>query len=181
MLTLNLLSPKEKIASSLMLKYVIIKNAVLIILTLSLVVSGVLVGAKVILLQELAEVHESTQIVVSTNQNTNKKIATFNSTLRTLLDIQEGFIPWSKVLRDFNTLTSAGITYENINFDTVNQKISITGFARNREDLLTLQNNLEESDYFSNTYIPLNNLLQKSDIQFTLTGDFNITYELLYD
>lgn len=171
---LNLLSPTEKTAASLLWKYLIIKNVILIILTLSFVISLVLFGAKLVLLQKLTEVQAQTEIINITQAKINEKIIFYNNKIKAISRIQSEFIPWSEVLYKFNSLVTAGIHLQRAEFNSSENKIVIVGLAATRDDLLAFQDALHNCPLIKNVNLPLNTLLKKQNVNFNLSADLEI-------
>lgn len=175
MLSLNLLSPQEKTASLLLWKYVIVKNVIMIVLTLSAVISIVLFGAKLVLIQKSAEVQAQTELTNITQNKINQKIDFYNNQIKTINQIQENYVAWPDLLYLFNQLITEGINLQKTNFDINENMITITGIADTRDNLLNFKNSLERCELITNITLPLNTLLKKQDINFTITADLTTT------
>jgi len=175
MLSLNLLSPQEKTASLLLWKYLIIKNVIMIVLTLSIVIAVVLFGAKLVLMQKLAEVQIQTELTNISQNKINQKINFYNDQIKTIEQIQKNYVVWSDLLYLFNRLITEGITLQKTNFDINENMITVSGIADTRDNLLNFKNNLESCELMTNVTLPLNTLLKKQDIDFTITADLTTT------
>lgn len=171
MLALNLLSPQEKMESSLKWHYLIIKNVILWILILTAVISAVLLGAKLILVSKLDEAKKQAQLVKMEHVDINKKISSINKQVLQINNIQKEFIPWSDMLFQLNQLIPEGIAVSNMELDLPTEKITIKGDADRRETLLALKDAFEKSPLIRSVNIPLEYLLKKYDISFTLTAE----------
>ena len=65
--------------------------------------------------------------------------------------------------------------------DQANKALKMEGVAHDRQHLLTLQSQFEALDMLSELHLPLSNLLQKNDIQFTLTAQLILDDIELYE
>ncbi len=173
MIELNLLSNIEKTNSSLMWKYVTIKTVISIILTLSFVISGVLFGAKLLLLQKYNEVQEQAAAINITHQKINARVNSYNQQIRILHNIQTENTDWPLFLYNFNNKITTGIYLTQIEINMTEKRLSLKGKSSTREDLLALKQSLEECGLVTNIVLPLNTLLKKQNIDFSITGTIN--------
>lgn len=173
MIELNLLPISEKTNSNLMWKYVIIKTVISIILTLSLVISGVLFGAKLILLKKFNEVQTQAAALKISNQKINERVNNYNKQIKILNDIQKEYTDWPLFLYNLNSKIKTGIYLSKIEINMSEKKVNLIGVSNNREDLLDLKENLEECDFITEISLPLNTLLKKQNIDFSITGTIN--------
>jgi len=180
MLALNLLSPEEKIYSNLQWNYIIIKNVILMVLIVSFVISFILFSAKVVLLTKLQEAEAQTQLVDTARVGTNKNVTEINKTLSYIQTAQQSFTPWSTPIWYFFQHIPYGITLNNININTNESSIQLDGTANSRDDLLNFKTNLESLDFIKELYLPLNSLLQKTDIKFTMNIKLDLDKLELY-
>jgi Tfp pilus assembly protein PilN len=173
MIELNLLSSIEKTNSNLMWKYVIIKTVISIILTLSFVISGVLFGAKLLLLQKFNEVQEQAAAINITHQKINERVNNYNRQIRILDDIQKEYTNWPLFLYSLNNKITSGIYLSRVEIIMSEKKVNLSGLSNTREDLLTLKQSLEECEFIGNISLPLNTLLKKQNIDFSINGTIN--------
>jgi len=173
MIELNLLPPQEKTAAYLMWKYVIIKNIILIILVLTFVISGVLFGAKLILLNKFAEVQRQAEAINITHQKINTEVTNYNKQIRTLDKIQTDYTSWPELLYNINKSITPGITLSQIEIDISQKLLTLNGVANTRNDLLGLKDSLEKCKLTKEIVLPLNTLLKKQNV------DFSISVELI--
>jgi len=147
----------------------------MIILTLSIVIAIVLFGAKLVLMQKLTEVKVQTELTNISQNKINEKINFYNDEIKTIDQIQKNYVVWSDILYLFNQLITAGVTLQKTNFDSNENMITVSGIADTRDDLLNFKNNLESCELMANITLPLNTLLKKQNIDFTITADLTTT------
>lgn len=173
MIELNLLSNIEKTNSNLLWKFVTIKTVISIVLTLSFVISAVLFGAKLLLLQKYNEVQEQAVAINISHQKINERVNNYNSQIRILHDIQTEYTDWPLFLYNFNNKITTNIYLTRIELNMTEKRINLVGLSSTREDLLALKQSLEECGLISNIVLPLNTLLKKQNIDFSITGTIN--------
>ncbi|MDD2807067.1 MAG: PilN domain-containing protein [Patescibacteria group bacterium] len=171
MIGLNLIPPEKKKEVRLMQLYVGIKNLIISLLLLSIIVAVILLFVKMTLQNNFDKVVAETTLTTKYINTFNNDIKKFNQLLGTVDNIQKNYIPWSTFIAKFSKLIPPNITLQSINIK--DSKVLITGRAKTREDLLNLKNNLESSTFFSNSQIPLEDLLKKENINFSLKSDID--------
>jgi Tfp pilus assembly protein PilN len=75
-------------------------------------------------------------------------------------------------LVNLTKLIPENINIKNLDIDS--NKISITGWAKSRDELLLFKNNLENSELFNGVNIPLENLLQKDNVDFNIKASIKL-------
>ncbi len=170
MIELNLLSNTEKTNSNLLWKYIIIKTVISIILTLSFVISGVLFGAKLLLLQKFTEVQEQAAAINITHQKINERVNMYNKEIKTLDGIQNEFTDWPLFLYNLNNQITGGVNFSKIEINMSEKKVSFTGISNTREDLLNFKQSMEDCGIVTDITLPLNTLLKKQNIDFSISG-----------
>ena len=102
-------------------------------------------------------------------QKLKDDISKTNKTIEDVYALEDGFYLFSPVLENLTTLIPEGVYFKNIAVTKTGLKMSINGFAKDREAFLFLKKTLDESGQFSEVYSPISNLLQPTDIDFSLT------------
>ena len=98
-----------------------------------------------------------------------------NLKVASLLRIQNGHLRWSKVFSNLSVIVPDNVyVSEIINKD---YKISLAGKAKTRNDFLKFQDNLKNSECFSDINAPLSDLVAKEDVGFQI--DFNVKADCL--
>ena len=78
-------------------------------------------------------------------------------------------VSWTKLFRTLEGATPEGVLYTHL-LTKNDYTITLNGTAANREALLLLQKNLNESGCFQNADVPLSNMLVKENIDFQLNA-----------
>lgn len=172
MINLNLIPPEKKQERRLTQVYKIIKNLIILILFLTIFIAIILLLTKMTLENNFTKVVEGSTLTTKYANIFNKDVKQFNQYLSAVDKIQKDYISWPKFLIDLTKLIPQNITLYSININ--DNKILITGQAKNRDDLLSLKNNLENSDLFSGVTIPLENLLKKDNVDFNIKADVKL-------
>ncbi|MFH1583010.1 MAG: hypothetical protein ABIB72_01680, partial [Candidatus Falkowbacteria bacterium] len=174
MLTLNLISEELKKEIKLRHLYLFIKKINLTLIIITIVVAIILLAAKTILQVKFNNIVDQTTLVTKNNQGYNTKVRDINSRLDFVEKIQNGFIPWSNLLKTVAEITSSdiGLNYLKINF--AEQTIKIRGKAGLRESLLDFKQKMEAMAIFENIDFPIKNILEKENINFEINAKINL-------
>lgn len=172
MITLNLLPPNKKRELQLAQLYTIIKNLIILILLLTTLIAIILLFTKMILQNHFNKIVEQTTLTTKFSRLFNQDIKTFNQQLTEVEGIQKNYIPWTNFFIVFSQVVPDDIGISNL---TINQnKILISGLAKTRVKLLEFKDNLENSDLFSEVVVPLENILKKENIDFSIKANINL-------
>lgn len=107
-----------------------------------------------------------------------KKFQDTNALVNTVEKIDQSHLYFSKVFLLLDTLTPPGIIINQMK--TEEYKISLSGKAEKREDLLSFDKRLKDSvTCISDVVIPVSNLFSQTDIDFQL--DFSVKPECLLE
>lgn len=174
MLRLNLVSKelREEIKSHHI--YILIKKMCMIIIIVSLFVSIILIVSKIILQNNFNRIVDQMTLVTSSTSSYNEKINIINSKINSIKQIQSSYIPFSYLIENLLIIVPENIMYSLIQININDQKLEIRGSAKNRDDLLALKKGLEETGIFTNIESPIQNILQKKDINFQINANINI-------
>lgn len=174
MLTLNLVSERQKKEIKLKSIYTALKGVGIFLVAASLFFAIIFSAAKIILkndynqiLGQTALVEEAGNFYVAEVKDINKKIVSAG-------EVQSGYMPWSRALEELVSLTPASVTYSYLKIDQTASTAEIKGKANNREDLLLLKENLNSAKIFSDVELPLGDILRKENINFNIIMKLNI-------
>ena len=78
----------------------------------------------------------------------------------------------SMVLSRVSNITPASISLSALNVDAGSKKITLSGQAQTREDIVVMENKIKKSEYFENLDSPLTNYLQKNNPSFNFSFYF---------
>ncbi len=172
MISLNLIPPTKKKELQLTQLYIMVKNFVIAILLINIFTAIVLLSAKLTLQNHFNKIVEQTTLTTKYANTLSQDVKSFNAELNAVANIQSEYISWSKFFVDFSHLIPPGIIFDSINIKE--NRILLTGLAIERDHLLKLQENLKQSTLFSNIDIPIDNLLRRADIDFSIKADLNL-------
>lgn len=102
---------------------------------------------------------------LKTQQNLIKKL---NAKIEKASQFEKNHKRYSTILLALAEVMPEGIKIERITIDEKN-KMTISGYAQKREDMLTLKNSLEKSAFFTDINSPIANLIKQAAISFSLT------------
>jgi len=171
-ITLNLLSPAQQEYLRYENAYRHVRTVSWLILTFTVIISSLLLIARLMLQDYYATVLTTTTLVNEKNRSIDRDIAEFNKELKAVETIQADFIKWSNILIDINKAIPANVEIAYLNFEQKTRLFNLNGRALRREDFLTLKKNLESLPYFEEISSPLTNILLKENVNFEFTGKF---------
>lgn len=104
-----------------------------------------------------------------------EKFREINQKVTTFSNFQGKHLHWSKFFLEFTRLVPQNVYLNSLT--TKDYQISLSGKAKNRDDLLAFQEKLKSSQCFSGVEVPLSNLVSKQDVVFQI--DLNVKPECL--
>lgn len=100
----------------------------------------------------------------------NQKVRLANQRIEFLSGLQNKFIIWSPRLSALSSLVPPGIELYTMDAANMSRDIQITGHAKTRDDLLLYKQNLENSSLMTSVELPIENILESTDINFNIKG-----------
>ncbi|MDP3986328.1 MAG: hypothetical protein U1C53_02770 [Candidatus Veblenbacteria bacterium] len=169
-ITLNLLSPAQKEYLRYEHAYLHVRTVMWLMLAFSVIISGLLLSARLMLQDNFATVLTTTTLVNEKNRTLDREITDFNKNLKEVQGIQADFVKWSSILLDINRAIPPNVEIAYLNLEQKTRVFNLNGQALKREDLLALKANLEALPYFDELSSPLTNLLVRENVTFEFTG-----------
>ncbi len=169
MLKLNLLSKEAKKEIKYKRLYSIIARVDLMLIIGATFLAVVFTGASIILTNNFKEFTGPESILRKNGQEYNNKIKSINEKLNAISKIQSEFIPSSLLIKELTDRIPAGVSLSYVKADIANRNLKIMGRAKGREDFLLLKESLANSKVFTEVDSPLQNILQKENIDFEIS------------
>lgn len=175
---LNLASPSTKNA----LRYDTLSQRAMFLgfLTLTVLAWFILLLGSIAVFTEVKSRQLRRQAQSAAARATMHKVEFFNQELRRAKKnleqfhrIQSDRPRLAKTARNLLTLLPGGIVLEDLAIDGIQQKITIAGVASNRSALLKLGEQLAKNPGYLNVTLPLEQLLQETDIPFSISFGVN--------
>ncbi len=174
MLTLNLIPHQLKKEIKFKRIYALLKKMNCLLIIIAVIIAIILLIAKLILQNNFNKVVEQTSLITKSSQGYNVKVRDINSRLNHISQIQKNFIAWSYLIENLANRTPDGIAFSSVKINKEKSSINISGKAKLRDDLLMLKQNMEESPIYSEVEFPLQNILQKENINFNISAKLNL-------
>jgi len=174
MLTLNLIPLQLKKEIKFKRIHSLLKKMGSLLIVITIIIAIILLTAKLILQNNFNKVVEETTQITKSSQGYNIKVRDINSRLNQIVNIQNDFVAWSYLIENLADKTPAGITFNSVNINKENSSILIRGIAKYRDDLLALKENMEKSTIYSAVEFPLQNILEKENINFEISAKVNL-------
>lgn len=175
MLALNLISQEQKKEIKLKRAYEITKKVSCILIIIAIFIAVVLLIGKLILQMQFIKAVDQYTLVAKSSQGDNAKIRDINNSLNFVSEIQSNFIFWSNLIKDAADRVPGGVSLSSISIDRDKKSIQIKGTAKLRDGLLQFKENIEKSLIYQNVDLPLQNILQKENINFEIKAELNLS------
>jgi hypothetical protein len=175
MLTLNLVSAGQKREIKLRHIYGLIKTVNYILIIIAIIIAIILLVAKTILQSKFNDIVSETTLVTKTNQGYNNNVREINDKLNFIDEIQTDYLPWSELMINLAEITPNDISLNYLKVNSLDQTIIIKGRAKLRSGLLNFKNRMSESVYFKDIDFPIQNILEKENIDFEINAKLNLS------
>lgn len=170
MISLNLLSPQKKQEVRKQMMLVSLQYLVSWILIAVCGAGGTLLCTKAIMQNSFNDAVAQGTLVTQEYGVLNQKVHLINQKIDFFTGIQNKFVIWSPRLAAITSLTPKNIILYTLNVNNITRGIQITGHAESREDLLLYKQNLEQSSLVSAVNLPIENILEAKEIDFSITA-----------
>ena len=168
MLRLNLLSKESKKEVKLKKLYSVISRVDFLLIIGFIFLAVVFKASSTILESSFYEFSNPGSLLRTSGREYNEKIKNINNKLKTINKIQEDFIPSSLLIKELTDRIPDGVSLSYIKADINNKSLKIMGRAQKREDFLKLRDNLSSSEVFKEVDSPLQNIMQRENIDFEI-------------
>lgn len=172
MIFLNLLPKDKKAELGLANFFITLKNIIILFLIITIIIAISMLGTKAALQNYFNTIVGQSTLTNKYASSFNKGVQAFNKKLTAVENIQSKYIAWSDFLVEFSKIIPADVTINAIDIDA--QIMSLSGQARDRQNLLEFEKNLKKSNIFENVKTPLEDLLKKTNIDFNIKADVKI-------
>jgi len=205
MIRLNLLPPqkKEEIKWE-KVNHILVINEAVVVAEL-IVFIAVLLLTQIYLSSELSRVdklvaQKQQEAEIKEVEKLKNEVRIFNRRLNLAGEVQDQQISWTKILNELSLITPETVQITNLNIKRISLSnsgnkrskntnidvgdgngkkchFSLTGYAKTRENLLEFENNLKNSDYFTDLKSNRSNYLEPRNVNFRY--EFNLSEEML--
>jgi hypothetical protein len=173
MIYLNLLPYKFK--KELRLRYVyavLIRICVSFILTLTFISGLFFFSGKVF--SNFYNVIDSTDFLMGADEKEPIRVSDVNVKIGEISKMNNKRTDWINIMASSSLVFNNFSCINSMEIDNVSKKIRLKGTAHDRDSLINLKEELNNSDYFSSIDLPIKNIFQKEYINFSLEADLNI-------
>jgi len=132
-------------------------------------ISGItLLGAQLVLEEYFSEVNNSLAFSGDMYSGQNKKISEVNDIIKKTEVIQDIHNLWSQKILELGNATPKNVSLNSMALNKQKNEISLSGIAKDRDSLLELKTNIEKLDFIEKIEIPLSQLTEKENIDFSI-------------
>ncbi len=166
LLTLNLLSPTKKTKLQDLVVLLFVKHLLgLIIITVAGIAAALLWGWWM-LVGEYGTLAESVLLVNHDYSSFNSEVKYINNTVKEVELASKDFSPITPVLAAVFSALPPGIKVRALDFEKTSRRLTLTGTARTRTDILALEGLLKKVPGVARVEVPLTDLFQKEDVLY---------------
>ncbi len=174
MLRLNLVSKELRQEIKLRHVYEVLIRTKYYLIIMVVLVTVIILSAKMILQNSYSRIVEETSLVSEGDQMNNSKIREINAKFTSVEEIQNDFITWSRLLKEIDNQANDDIVFSLMKINKDKQKVDLRGVAKSRDSLLSLKDGLDNSNIFLETDFPIENILEKENINFKIEASLDI-------
>ena len=168
MMRLNLLGDEAKKKIEKSITMITLINGAIVLAATTTILTGIFVAGKECLSRKMQIVGERGVSVEEVRvEEVNRKMAQ-------LSQLQEKYIKWSETLKNVVGLIPEGIKIYRLEIDRDSGILRINGLAQTRDNYLTLEKQLRESELVEKINAPVANLLKPKDIAFNLEATLKL-------
>lgn len=168
MLKLNILPAEFKKEIKLFSFYNVLRNILLLLVFLT-ATTGIIFLLGDATLQIYMDNSGFNKSVIKNNfTNLDDKVKEAEKKIDYVMNIQEEAINWSKLMEDIMQRTNDNITFSKISVNREKYQLDLFGHAETRADLISLKEEFEDSDTYLSIDFPIQNILEKNDIDFDM-------------
>ncbi len=170
---LNLIPPDKKRRIHKIIIFQSIKNFFELLLIIACLGGIVLLGSEMILQERYNDLTLNIVSLNNRNMSANRQINAINRRIKEINNIQSMYIVWTPILTQLAAGVPSGVVLSTMDINAKTKKLSLTGHADTRDDLLLFQRNLQTNNCpnilcVDTLPIPPSLLTQQQDINFHL-------------
>ena len=173
MLQLNIISPELKREIKLTSIYQSLKNLYFFIGSMLLIYSVAFVASDIVLKNYYSGSLQKELVTSNSTENYSEKIKTINEQINYLESMQKEATNWSSLLLSLGEKANNNIKIAQISVNRQGDVIIISGEAKTRDSLLEFKSALENTGYLTEITLPIKSLLEKENINFTISAKFS--------
>ena len=174
MIFINLLPPDKKTIVKRDLIFTLVISTLEFFVILAVLISSVLIAGKQVLENNFNTAIGQNALITQNFGLINQEIRLYNNQFNTTDQLLNKSFSWSSFLFDITDLVGPNITLRTLTLNPETKKMTMTGFARGRNDLLDFIERLNKNENVAHAESPLSNLFSRSNIIFEINSDLNI-------
>lgn len=171
MLQINLVPEKTKKEINLKKAYSAIRVFNYVLVFLVVLISAIFISSKSFLVESSNT--ETNPSISSEESPEYKKLVEINSKLAAIKNIIDNNYSHLDIIKNVAEKTPYGISLSRLKIDTNNKTIEIIGKSNLRDTLLGFKESLEKDSLYADINFPLQNILKKESINFSITAKLN--------
>ncbi len=149
------------------------KNILVAAMLYLIVVAIVLLVSRAVLQQQFIRIVGETTLLTKENDDIESSVRTLNDSIVQGDRLESKSYPWSEFLLHLATLVSPGVRLSTLDLNQGGPS-TIEGLADTRESLIQFRDQLNTDPAFGHVDLPVSTLLNRSNIDFTITFTLNV-------
>lgn len=159
-----------------------LKRAAILIAIILFIPMILLVGDSLFFKKVLQNKESTPVISIAQSENLQQiktNVQNFNNKLQKGKDIQSSHVNPVILANHFTELVPDGIDISTLSVSMSDKTINFIGLAKDRNQLIQLQNNFSADDLFTDFSYPISNLSAKENIPFNYTGKITVDENII--
>lgn len=165
-ININLLPMTKKTKLDYIVNFLLIKDALEIVVLIGALLAGILVWSWVFLQENYTSLAQTAALVDREYSGQNQDIKNINLLTKNINLSGRNFVPLGPRIKELASLLPPDIKTNYINLNRQNQTLVINGTAKTRDALLNFQDILNKVNWISHVETPASQLFQKENINF---------------
>lgn len=165
-INLNLLPVAKKNRLDYLVNFLLIKDALEIVVLIGAFLAGITVWSWIFLQENYASLAQTAALVDREYAGQNQEIKSINSLTKNINLASKNLVPLSPKIKEFAAILPPDIKINYLNLDRQAQTLVISGTAKTRNALLNFQDVLNKITWIDQVETPASQLFQKENINF---------------
>jgi Tfp pilus assembly protein PilN len=146
----------------------------LLLIIYMLFLGSLLLIARFILQNQFTRIVNETSLVTADNRILERKVEVMNNFIKDASVAEKQFQSWTPFVITLTRTVPAGVIFESITIDP-EKKVTLTGNAKTRSDLLQLKDNLEALEVVEKINLPVEDLVKPTNVPFKIQFEIDVT------
>ncbi len=148
----------------------LLRRMVFFVISFVLIYAAIFISSNQILHRYAKDTFSNQESIGKNSTEYIEKVKNINEQIDNVAKVQKEFVPFSDFVLEITEKINPGIKINQLTIDKETNNFILSGTADSRDSLLKLKSDLEALGYFYELNLPINNLLKKDDINFSISA-----------